>query len=138
MEKFLAMYQQLDHENLHLLQDVYSSDIQFKDPAHEINGLDKLTEYFSVLYQNVTSIDFRFKDVVQQEKLCYLQWDMTFRHKNFAGGKTIVVSGTTFLQFNDDHKVCFHRDYFDLGEMLYEHLPLLGRLLTNIKGRLGK
>ena len=63
---------------------------------------------------------------------------MTFRHKSLAGGKTILVSGTTFLRLNDDNKVYFHRDYFDLGEMLYEHLPLLGRLLTTIKGRLGK
>jgi len=138
MEKFLTMYQDLSSENLHLLQDVYSSDIQFIDPAHEISGLDKLTEYFSALYQNVTSIDFTFKDVVQQNNQCYLQWDMTFCHKNLAGGKTIVVSGTTFLRFNDDHKVCYHRDYFDLGEMIYEHLPLLGRLLANIKRRLGK
>ncbi len=132
------MYKDLSSDNLHLLQNVYSSDIQFIDPAHEISGLDKLTEYFSALYQNVISIDFDFKDAVQQHNSCYLQWDMTFRHKSLAGGKTILVSGTTFLRFNDDHKVYFHRDYFDLGEMLYENLPLLGRLVTTIKGRLGK
>ena len=138
MEKFLAMYQDLSSENLHLLQDVYSSDIRFMDPAHEINGLDRLTEYFSALYQNVISIDFDFKDIVEQENCCYLQWDMSFRHKSLAGGKTILVSGTTFLQMNSDHKVYFHRDYFDLGEMLYEHIPLLGRFVTTIKRRLGK
>jgi hypothetical protein len=138
MEKFLAMYKDLSSDNLHLLQNVYSSDIQSIDPAHEISGLDKLTEYFSALYQNVISIDFDFKDVVQQHNLCYLQWDMTFCHKSLAGGRTILVSGTTFLRLNNDHKVYLHRDYFDLGEMLYEHLPLLGRLVTTIKGRLGK
>jgi len=138
MEKFLEMYKELSSENLHLLQDVYSSDIQFIDPAHEINGLEHLTEYFSALYQNVNSIDFEFKDVVRQDSLCYLQWDMAFRHKSLAGGRSIVVSGTTFLQLNDNDKVCYHRDYFDLGGMLYEHLPLLGRLITTIKKRLGK
>ena len=138
MEKFLQMYKELSLENLHLLQDVYSSDIQFIDPAHEISGLKHLTDYFSALYQNVNSIDFEFKDVVRQDSSCYLQWDMAFRHKSFAGGRTIVVSGTTFLKINDNDKVCYHRDYFDLGAMLYEHLPLLGRLLTTIKARLGK
>ncbi len=138
MEKFLAMYQNLSAENLHLLQDVYSSDIQFIDPAHEINGLGNLTEYFSTLYQNVISIGFNFKDIMEQRSSCYLQWDMSFRHKSLAGGKTILVNGTTFLRLNDDHKVYYHRDYFDLGEMLYENLPLFGRLVTTIKGRLGK
>jgi hypothetical protein len=138
MEKFLQMYHELGTENLYLLKDVYSSDIQFIDPAHEIRGIEKLTEYFSALYKNVQSIDFAFRDIVRQENSCYLQWDMTFRHKNLAGGKSIVVSGTTFLRLNNEHKVCFHRDFFDLGEMLYEHIPLLGRLITTIKGRLGK
>ncbi len=138
MEKFLQLYKTLSSENLHLLEDVYSSDIQFIDPAHEIKGLKSLTDYFSALYQNVHSINFEFKDVLQQESSCYLQWDMAFRHKRFAGGRTIAVSGTTFLKFNDNGKICYHRDYFDLGAMLYEHLPLLGRLLTNIKARLGK
>ncbi len=138
MEKFLKMYKELSSENLHLLEDVYSQDIQFIDPAHEISGLEHLTEYFSVLYQNVNSIDFEFMDVVRQDSSCYLRWDMTFRHKSLARGRAIVVSGSTYLQLNDKEKVCYHRDYFDLGAMLYEHLPLLGRLLGTIKGRLGK
>lgn len=138
MEKLIKMYKELNAENLHLLEDVYSSDIQFIDPAHEINGLDHLKEYFSALYQNVRSIDFEFRDVVKQGSSCYLQWDMAFSHKSFAGGRTILVSGTTFLRVTGEGKICYHRDYFDLGEMLYEHLPLLGRLLVYIKRRFGQ
>jgi hypothetical protein len=33
--------------------------------------------------------------------------------------------------------VCLHRDYFDLGAMLYEQLPLLGAVVRTLKGRLG-
>lgn len=138
MDTFIKIYQGLNADNLHLLQDIYSTDIQFTDPAHEIIGLEQLTEYFTALYQNVESIEFTFHDVLQHDDSCYLQWVMTFRHKTFAGGKAICVPGTTFLRFNNDGKVCYHRDYFDLGTMLYEHLPLLGRLLTRIKRRLGK
>lgn len=138
MKNFLEMYRRLNGENLHLLKDVYSSDIRFIDPAHEIRGLDDLTEYFSALYQNLNTINFEFRDVIQQDHVCYLQWDMTFCHKRLAGGRAIAVTGATFLQNNDQGMVCYHRDFFDLGAMLYEHLPLLGRLLTTIKGRLGR
>lgn len=137
MEKFLQMYKELDAENLHLLGGVYSSDIQFIDPAHEITGLTHLTEYFAALYQNVESITFEFRDIVQQDKVCYLQWSMTFSHKSVARGKPIVVEGTTFLRLNEQEKVCYHRDYFDLGAMLYEHIPILGHLIHTIKRRLG-
>ncbi|WP_163340495.1 nuclear transport factor 2 family protein [Desulfopila sp. IMCC35008] len=138
MEQFLKVYQELTAENLHLLKDIYSTDVRFIDPAHEINGLSQLTEYFAELYQNVESIEFTFHDVLQHDESCYLQWVMSFRHKSLAGGKTIHVPGTTYLRLNTDRKICHHRDYFDLGMMLYEHLPLLGRLLIRIKRRLGK
>ncbi len=138
MENFLQMYKELSYDNLHLLEGVYSSDIRFVDPAHEINGLGQLTEYFAALYQNVEAITFNFRDIVQQDRACYLQWDMTFSHKNLARGRSIVVSGTTFLRLDDQGKVCYHRDYFDLGAMLYEHIPILGSIVTTIKRRLGK
>lgn len=137
MEKFLQMYKELGAKNLHLLQGVYSSDIQFIDPAHEINGLEHLTEYFSLLYQNVESISFEFQDVVQQDRTCYLQWEMTFSHKSLARGKTIVLTGATFLRLNQVDMVCYHRDYFDLGAMLYEHIPILGSMVSYMKRRLG-
>lgn len=137
MEKFLQMYKDLNRENLHLLEGVYSSDIRFIDPAHEIVGIVQLTEYFSALYQNVETITFDFHDIVQQDKNCYLQWNMTFSHKRFARGKSIIVSGTTFLQLDDQEKVHYHRDYFDIGAMLYEHIPILGSLIGRIKRRLG-
>jgi len=137
MEKFLQMYKELNADNLHLLAEVYSSDIQFIDPAHEITGLNHLTEYFAELYQNVGSIAFEFYDLMHQDKVSYIQWNMTFSHKSLDRGKPIVVQGTTFLRLNEEGKVSYHRDYFDLGSMLYEHIPILGRLVTTIKRRLG-
>ncbi|HGP4674712.1 TPA: nuclear transport factor 2 family protein, partial [Vibrio cholerae O1] len=35
-------------------------------------------------------------------------------------------------------KVTYHRDYFDMGEMLYEQLPVLGQVIRAIKRRLGQ
>lgn len=138
MEKFLTTYNILTSKNLHLLKEIYRSDIRFVDPAHEINGLDDLAEYFSVLYENLSSIDFAFHDIVKNDSSAYLQWEMTFSHKKLSGGRPVVVNGTTFLQFDYDQMVYYHRDFFDLGVMLYERLPLLGRLVKIIKGRLGQ
>ena len=138
METFLTMYERLDSDNLHLLTEVYRSDIQFIDPAHEIMGLDNMTRYFASLYQDLDSIHFVFHNVMQSGNSSYLQWDMTFRHRRLLRGEPITVAGATFLKFDEDRKVYYHRDYFDLGAMLYEHLPLFGRLITYIKLRLGK
>jgi hypothetical protein len=32
-----------------------------------------------------------------------------------------------------DNKVIYHRDYLDLGSMLYEQLPFIGKLISWLK-----
>lgn len=138
MEQFLSTYNVLNRDNLHLLEEIYTTDIRFIDPAHEIIGLEKLTAYFTALYANVESIDFLFHDQVTAGDNGYVQWDMTFRHSRLSGGRSITVPGTTYVRYHPDGKVFYHRDYFDLGAMLYENLPLIGGLVTGVKRRLGK
>ena len=115
MKNFLAMYQRLSIDNLHLLAEVYREDVQFIDPAHEITGLTDLTRYFAALYKNVESIEFSFDHLLENDSEGYVQWIMTFSHKKLSGGRPVSVNGTTFLQFDNEGKVYYHRDYFDLG-----------------------
>ena len=65
----------------------------------------------------------------------YLRWVMSYRHPRLAGGKVIRVSGCSHLLWRD--KVYRHRDYFDAGALLYEHLPVLGRVIAWLKRRMG-
>ncbi len=137
LDDFLAVYNRLTIDNLDLLDRIYSADIEFCDPAHEIRGLEALRRYFAELYRNVDSIGFSFNRRHRVDSEAYLSWRMSFRHPKLARGRTIEVDGLSYLQFDDTGKVSYHRDYFDLGAMLYEHLPLLGRLVKTIKRRLG-
>lgn len=138
MKEFLDMYQNLNKDNLHLLEPFYTVNVQFIDPVHEIQGLEQLTAYFAALYQNVESINFSFHNALEGIGECYVQWDMTFIHSKLAGGRPITCAGATFLRSDDNGRVFHHRDCFDLGAMVYEQIPLLGRAINSIKRRLGK
>lgn len=137
MEKFLTTYTQLNAYNLELLASIYSEDICFIDPAHEIRNLSRLTEYFANLYNNISSIHFQFHHQLRLAEEGYVQWQMIFSHPRLKGGESVKVAGASYLQFNDSGKVYYHRDYFDLGAMLYEQLPILGRIIIALKRRLG-
>lgn len=138
MDTFLEVYTKLNRDNLELLQEIYAEDIVFIDPAHEIIGLKKLSQYFSALYQNVSSLDFSFSSQLSGDNEACVQWDMNFSHPKLKKGNEITVPGITYLRFNRDGKVSHHHDYFDLGTMLYEHIPFLGTIVVNIKRRLGQ
>ena len=135
MDNFLQTYTSLNHSNLHLLDTMYTDDVTFTDPIHSIKGLPALIAYFEVLYQNINSIEFRFTDPVREGDVGYVQWIMTFSHPKLKKGKLIDVPGASFLKFHHSDKVLFHHDHFDLGCMLYEHIPLFGKVISSIKKR---
>lgn len=137
MEKFLKIYRTLDASNLELLSEIYEDEIVFIDPAHEIKGLPHLTEYFRQLYQDINHINFEFEHPLRVQDAGYVQWAMTFSHPSIKKGKDIVVEGATCIRFGDEDKVIYHRDYFDLGSMLYQHIPILGSIVKTINRRLG-
>ncbi|GAB5993073.1 nuclear transport factor 2 family protein [Aeromonas enteropelogenes] len=137
LARFVALYQQLDRQQLHRLSEVYADEVIFIDPAHRIEGLAALSDYFAALYQRLAYCRFVITSQQQQERQAWLGWTMTFSHPRLRGGKPVTVEGATRLEFDEQGKVCLHRDYFDLGAMLYEQLPLLGSLVRTIKGRLG-
>lgn len=131
VEQFNAMYQTLDKDNMHLLREVYSEDIVFVDALHEIRGIDALEQYFAGMYQNLLYCRFDIHDVQSSDSSAYLSWKMDYAHPKLGGKKNISVDGVTHLKFDD--KVTFHRDYADMGQMLYENIPLLGSAIRYIK-----
>lgn len=136
MDALLTMYENLDAENIETVRSLYRHDVKFRDPAHEIHGIEELISYFSSLYREVTTITFSFDDPLVVDSSSYIQWTMTFTHNRLAKKRPISVEGITYVEFDHEGKIFYHRDFFDLGAMIYEHVPLLGRLIQFLKKRL--
>ncbi|OKY27973.1 hypothetical protein BI291_06795 [Thalassotalea sp. PP2-459] len=114
---------------------IYHHDVAFIDPMHEINGLVNLTKYFSELYENVAYCQFKITQSFYQHQHAAVYWSMTYQHTKLNSGKPIVVEGHSYLEAKGG-KVIYHRDYLDLGQMLYQHVPILGRIISWLKARI--
>ncbi len=140
VQRFIDFYQQLDKNNLDKLPDIYHSDISFTDPLHHIQGLSELRQYFANMYDGVIHIDFDIQRRIIGDHQASLEWCMHYQHRKLKQGQTIDVHGISWLIFAEDSdkqwRVISHRDYFDAGQMLYEHLPLLGRTIRYLKRRI--
>ena len=133
VERFKQTYNRLNAQSLGLLNELYSHDVVFQDPFRRLSGLPALTEYFAELYRHVELSSFVFEDEVVQGNSAMLTWTMSLKHPRLNGGDVVTVPGSTHIRFRD--KVTYHRDYFDGGAMLYEHLPLIGLVVRMIKER---
>ncbi|RTR01521.1 nuclear transport factor 2 family protein [Halomonas nitroreducens] len=140
LEAFCAFYNKLDKTCTEKLYKVYTRDVEFFDPLHRIDGLPALEAYFTALYENVTACRFDFHDRLRQDDHAFVSWTLHLAHPRLAGGREITVPGCSRLTFAADGsgRVCRHRDYFDAGALLYEHLPVIGKLIGVIKRRAGR
>jgi len=122
-----------DHRRLH---DIYSDNIAFKDPIHSISGIESLVEYFTISSRGLISCEFTFTDQLPSSEQMWLKWDMQYRHQRINRGQPQTLSGATHICFQE--KVYFHQDFYDLGAMVYEHVPILGAGVRWVKQRLAR
>ncbi|WP_136068328.1 nuclear transport factor 2 family protein [Modicisalibacter radicis] len=135
LETFCALYKKLDKNCTEVLYEIYTADIEFADPFQRIEGIAALTGYFESLYANLESARFEFAQRQRQDDQAFVCWTLTLVHPRLAGGREVAVEGCSRLRFRGD-RVCEHRDYFDAGALLYEHLPLFGTAIRWLKRRL--
>ena len=60
LHRFAAEFASLDADKLGRLGELYSDDVHFTDPLHEVVGLAELQRYFAELYANVEQLHFEF------------------------------------------------------------------------------
>ncbi|MDQ7733211.1 nuclear transport factor 2 family protein [Halomonas sp. SpR1] len=136
LEAFCAFFNKLDNTCTEKLYEVYTEDVVFSDPLHKITGREALERYFSTMYENVEECQFTYHTRQLQGQQAFVTWTMAFVHPKLASGRRVEVEGCSALTFANDGRVSQHRDYFDAGAMLYEHLPLMGSAIRWLKKRL--
>jgi len=129
--KFERYFADLTQTVPDMLGEFYSDEIVFTDPIHHIKGIEALKTYFEKLNSNLLAGEINFYDKLVQEKTAYLSWDMLLSLKKPR--KNIHVSGVTRLSFEE--KIVFQRDYYDLGALIYEHIPFMGLVIRMLKKR---
>jgi ketosteroid isomerase-like protein len=135
LQTFAQAFAQLDRGTLDRLEQLYSPDIEFIDPLHALHGLPRVRAYFAQLFANAHNIryDFHGFDEIAPGQ-GYLRWTLTFTHPRLNGGAPVRTDGCSHLLWHD--RVYRHRDYYDAGALLYEHLPVMGCVIAWLKRRL--
>lgn len=142
LSRFRELYKQLAQLNIEQLEDIYHQDIVFVDPVTTHNGLNGVKHYFANLLANTRSCSFIIHNVIDcQDNSTDIQhvvtWTMTLETSGLNRGRPISLDGTSMLRVVDD-KIILHRDYYDVGQMVYENVPVLGYFIKRIKKGLAK
>ncbi len=134
-ERFTALYTTLDLDALERLPGVYHSRVTFADPVAVHQGILALDDYFRRLLKGCTECSFQIRGQHFGASEGWVNWTMTFANPRLNGGEPIDVDGSSVLEIRDD-RISYQRDYYDMGAMIYEQIPVLGRVIRHIRGRM--
>lgn len=134
-QTLMAFYRSFDSATWQRARNVYHPQAVFTDPIHRIEGLSSIETYFRQMSENLISCEFEFTHSLEQGDEAFLRWIMRFRHPKLNAGAEIAMPGISRLRFSGD-KVIEHEDCYDMGAMVYEHVPVLGRIVRWLRTRL--
>lgn len=129
-------YEQFSAATIARLDDIYTPDVEFRDPIHTIHGGLRLKGYLRRMAASISHYQMRYLDEMVTENGAYLTWELDYAHRSLRGGSIITVRGMSRLLFTT--RVYYHEDSYDLGALLYEHIPGLGFATRQVKHRLAQ
>ncbi|UTA48634.1 nuclear transport factor 2 family protein [Simiduia sp. 21SJ11W-1] len=135
IKKFKACYSQFSLTSVGMLPAIYAPEAEFIDPVHKVQGLNAIEAYFTDMCQGLNRCEFQFESIVKDGDQVCIRWCMTFEHPRLQGGAPVSVPGVSWLWVANG-RVVRHEDHYDMGAMLYEQLPLLGRVIRYLRKRL--
>lgn len=138
LENFVIFYNGLSAQDLSILAQLYHPEVRFIDPVHQMDGLAALQQYFAHAYARLDSCTFVAHAMAGQQQQGFVSWQMQFSHQAIAAGALITVDGCTELHWHQDGRIIYHRDYYDLTQMVYQHVPVVAWLTGKIKQKMAQ
>lgn len=135
VNRFVDFYKVFSAEAIRAkVRSVYADEAYFRDPFHEVSGIDAIEKYFVNSTDAVEECTFDIQDVAGFHGNYYLRWVMHLKTKRDPASPIEAV-GVTHVRFDDKGKIVFHQDYWD-GGIVYERIPGVGWLIGKIKSRI--
>lgn len=136
VQEFKDTWEHFDVSSLSHLEDLYAPSMNFIDPIGHIEGRDAFFSHLESQCRNLLECRFMYYDELEviSSNRASLVWSMTMRHKAIGGGKSTETRGVSIIKFDD--LITFHGDYFDLGQMVHQHIPVLGGVVRMVNRKL--
>ena len=138
VKKYISAYESLSINNLDILKNTFTNDIEFEDPFNKVNGKEEVIKIFSEMFEKIDNPKFQILELSYAQNFdkkltVYLKWILNGKFKR--NKKSFAIRGVSEVKINNQGKVVKHIDYWDSMTQLIIHLPYVGSLVkTFLKG----
>lgn len=119
-----------------LALEVYADNVYFDDTLKQVQGVEALAEYFRHSLGGAEEVTAEVLDVARSGSDYYVRWEMMIRFRKLADNQPTWSTGMSHLRFDHEGRVVFHQDHWDSTSGFFQYVPVVGRLIGWVKGRL--
>ncbi len=134
VDAYVAFYESLTPETLPNLATVAHEDVRFKDPFNDVVGIERYRTVLADMFEATPDISFEVLHRAYDGDVCFLRWNCQATVKAL-GKAPWKVKGMSEIRFASDGRVVAHLDYWDASTQFYNHLPIIGWLISLIRRR---
>ena len=129
LPRLLSWFEQLSHQTLGQITELYHPQCYFKDPFNEFYERKSLEKLFADMFVKLDQPRFVISETLSEGHSTFIVWQFHFvlRQRN------VQINGSSHVKFDEQGLVTFHRDYWDAAEELYEKLPVIGFVMKQLK-----
>lgn len=135
LDDFTDFYKDLRADKLGRLSAIYHQEIVFTDPVGSHVGLNTVHDYFKHLLETTQRCEFQIHNIANSSDCAFVRWMMILEHPKLAGGKEINLDGVSELKI-ENNLIVAQTDFYDMGAMFYEHIPVLKSLIRIVKNKI--
>lgn len=110
----------------------YHDDIVFQDSIQRVVGKEAFMNVCNRLASRCKELKMDILDVVQDDKVIFMQWNMTMMFKKFPSS---TLYGCSKLTLNDESLIIEQRDYYDLWGDIFDNIPRFGPMYRKFMRR---
>jgi steroid Delta-isomerase len=129
-ERYRAYLETLTPETLARLPEYVIGGVRFKDPFNDVTGADAMARVLRHMFGTVGDIRFTVQHALTGGDYCLMAW----RFQGTLRGQPWQFDGASVIRFAPDGRVAEHVDHWDAASSFYQRLPVIGSLLSWVRG----
>ncbi|MEH3828142.1 nuclear transport factor 2 family protein [Enterobacter roggenkampii] len=132
ISQFIDYYSEIDMRSPHILNEIYHPDVVLIDPFGVYFGLNEFKKALSPLVLNINVHYLLIDEPLRNDHSFAMTWTLYWSHPALTFNETKELNGCTYAKIYNE-KIISQENYYDLGEFLYEKIPLLKCAIKKIK-----
>ena len=132
LARYAQALSELTPDTVNDLAFLLSADAEFSDPFNRVTGQRAFLDIFVDMYSRLDDVGFEVHQLAETGQGGFIYW--TFTGQSRLTGK-LSVDGVSRIELDSEGRVCLHVDFWD-ASLLFQRLPILGRIIRRIRQKL--